>query len=388
MQQSFRTYNTEKKSQWQSWKRIAKVVGMALWIPLLIITITSAYGGYADPEVRSWLAILAMCFPGFIIATAIITILFFATKFQLGGWCGVAAILVCTPAILTYSPLNIFRSNEVDSKDEFKIMTWNILWWYPYNDKNASPSPNPDVQGVLDANPDILVLQESTLINTGTYGITDEQYKEFNQRYKYSYSNYNNDYLTLYSRYPFTCSPETSTPGKQGYIKYTLDIKGQTLTLFNVHLQNIHLSAEDTNLYVELLNGIPEASEVREAKIALLDKLAVAYKLRAQQAKSLRKNIDEVQGNVIVCGDFNDIPGSFSVRTIRGNDLNDAYADAGFGPGISFRSHKMFFRIDHILYRGDFKAVNAKRLKVGQSDHYPILATFKWEKIKNSKPTK
>lgn len=381
MQRFIDLYEACKKSRRRDRLRlIAKVVGMLLWVPFLVLTLISAYGGFFNPETHPWIAILEMCFPGFIITTVIITVICFFTKLQWGGFVGAIATLICIGAIVTYTPVQLFHNSDGSREDEFKVMTWNVLWWYPYDDEHAASTPNPDMQAVLDANPDVLVLQESDLVKPDTLGITQEQYEEFSRRYKYKYIDDSADLLALYSRYPFTCTPENGHLGGSGvYVKYTFDIRGHRLTLFNLHLQTIGLSKEDASLYVQLLKGIPAKSEVRDAKNVLYDKLIEAYKLRAQQARNLREILNKVEGNLIVCGDFNDIPGSYAVRRIQGFDLHDAYVDAGFGPGISYRSYNMFFRIDHILYRGDFDVVNAKRLKVGQSDHYPLLAVFRWK---------
>ena len=73
---------------------------------------------------------------------------------------------------------------------------------------------------------------------------------------------------------------------------------------------------------------------------------------------------------------MNDVSTSHVYREICGKDLRDAWADAARGYGHSFNRHHLPFRIDQILYRGDVRALNAKRIKGGSSDHYPIMATF------------
>jgi endonuclease/exonuclease/phosphatase (EEP) superfamily protein YafD len=58
--------------------------------------------------------------------------------------------------------------------------------------------------------------------------------------------------------------------------------------------------------------------------------------------------------------------------------FKDAYRQCGFGPEITYNANKLYFRIDHILYRGDMDAINIRRGKLKSSDHYPLLATFLW----------
>ena len=114
-------------------------------------------------------------------------------------------------------------------------------------------------------------------------------------------------------------------------------------------------------------------------KHTLLSKLAVAYKKRAEQAAFVRKQLDAYDGNVLVFGDFNDTPGSWTYRTIKGSDMRDAWADCAFGPTITYHDSRLYFKIDQTLYRGSMKAVDIVRDKIGVSDHYPQVVTFVWK---------
>ena len=79
---------------------------------------------------------------------------------------------------------------------------------------------------------------------------------------------------------------------------------------------------------------------------------------------------------VILCGDFNDTPISYSRREIARN-LTDAYVETGFGPGFSYTSNGMRVRIDHIMCSHHWKPYAAKVLTYAKgSDHYPITAFF------------
>ncbi len=89
-----------------------------------------------------------------------------------------------------------------------------------------------------------------------------------------------------------------------------------------------------------------------------------------------REITDSIGGPFIVAGDFNDIPDCYAVRTIRGKDMHDAYADAAFGPTITYHGDKFYFRIDQVLYKGPFKAVDIERGDIASSDHNPLLTTF------------
>ena len=140
----------------------------------------------------------------------------------------------------------------------------------------------------------------------------------------------------------------------------------------------------DKTLYEDLFRKAPQSEralrrQVKDVKTQLISKLAHAFRLRAEQAHIIRHTIDSIGGNFIVAGDFNDIQDCYAVRTILGSDMHDAYADCALGPCITYHGNRFYFRIDHILYGGDLKAVSCRRGDITSSDHFPMLAKFLFE---------
>ena len=75
---------------------------------------------------------------------------------------------------------------------------------------------------------------------------------------------------------------------------------------------------------------------------------------------------------IIVCGDFNDTPISYTHRTIA-QDLDDAFTQSGRGLGISYNQNRFYFRIDNILTSKNLRAYNCTvDRSIKESDHYPI----------------
>lgn len=98
---------------------------------------------------------------------------------------------------------------------------------------------------------------------------------------------------------------------------------------------------------------------------------------RFAQAEALIAAIDGEE-SVILAGDFNDTPGS---RTIR------AFEDAGFvlaqpkeGDGLTFPSDGPTRRIDFVVHRPGFGLVGRAEVlnEVVASDHRPVLAELEW----------
>jgi endonuclease/exonuclease/phosphatase family metal-dependent hydrolase len=102
-------------------------------------------------------------------------------------------------------------------------------------------------------------------------------------------------------------------------------------------------------------------------------RLRQAYIQRAQQVDILTEHIASSEYPVIVCGDFNDVPNSYTYFTVKGN-LQDAFLKKGSGFGRTLRLISPTLRIDYILADKKFDITQFYVLKVPYSDHYPIIA--------------
>ncbi len=78
---------------------------------------------------------------------------------------------------------------------------------------------------------------------------------------------------------------------------------------------------------------------------------------------------------VILCGDMNDTPGSYSYR-LATQRLTDTFKEKGRGMGVSYAGPLPFLRIDYIMTKGKLKALDYQRIKVHFSDHYPLVVRF------------
>ena len=97
---------------------------------------------------------------------------------------------------------------------------------------------------------------------------------------------------------------------------------------------------------------------------------------RALQSQVVKDNINKSPYPVIVLGDFNDTPVSYSYRKIR-KGLNDSFLNSGYGAGFTYRGNYPRNRIDYILYDDNLINSYFEIIKVKYSDHYPIVAYFK-----------
>lgn len=79
---------------------------------------------------------------------------------------------------------------------------------------------------------------------------------------------------------------------------------------------------------------------------------------------------------MLICGDLNDLPGSYTYTKLKGN-LKDAFAEKGFGLGRTYNQILPTLRIDYILYDPRLLQIRGFSSPVlSLSDHNPVIANF------------
>lgn len=151
-----------------------------------------------------------------------------------------------------------------------------------------------------------------------------------------------------------------------------LEIKGKIYRIINVHLESFKFEKKMVKL-----NGNSEEDEEKVKNI--VKRLFPTFKIHQEQVEIIRKSIDESPYPVILAGDFNSVPNSYEYYHL-GENLKDAFLEAGKGSGTSFHDFKFPLRIDYIFTSPSIKPVSYKvDHSVKLSDHFPVIATFKIE---------
>lgn len=372
-------------------KIAVKWITLIITIVMAMLLVASAWGGAVSPSSSNWLPVLTLAFPILLLINSALLLLWLVTLQWRHVLVIVVAIVLSWTTVRVICPLNFFASNEVASDSTLRVMTFNVCNFGPYDPNNHTPSAS--IRYILDEDADIVLLQEGSEEREYLQLSNVEMMREELEK-KYPYHSDGWRDLMILSKYPYKVVPDTLLKnvvaygdGKNSsyhfYAKaFDLDMgNGKQLRLIDLHLQSIGLSGTDRDLYVKITGNEVEhsKSELRNIKHSLLDKLNAAFCRRATEANMVRSLLDQSPDNVILCGDFNDTAGSYCYRTIKGDDMNDAFAQCGLGIKHTYNQDRLYFKIDHILYRGELEAVDWKRDKAGDSDHYPQVATFVWK---------
>ncbi len=149
------------------------------------------------------------------------------------------------------------------------------------------------------------------------------------------------------------------------------DIKvgNDTIRVYNSHLQSFQLGSGNFKFLTEFENTFED--ETLDELQDLTSRMKKAYIKRAEQARKVSGHILDSPYPVIVCGDFNDTPVSYTYHRIR-DGLKDAFVESGYGLGNTYAQIKPSYRIDFILHSQNFRSYDFKVHDRDYSDHYPI----------------
>lgn len=372
------------------------IKAITLWTITALVVIAMLVGACGGAISYHWIiGVAVLMFPAILLCAVFWCIIL--TWFRC--WRHLVALgiawLIVVPQVCSIFPLHPLKSNVTQHDSTFTVMTYNVAA-FP---RLFTADSNQVMRAILDINADFVLMQEMphAVIPFGydTIKGLKPYYNELCQKYPYRTHPYR-DEVAILSKCPFTV--DTIVPVKRGFdtLNYMQDIEhypalafdvvvnGHRLRLISVHLQSYGLSNNDkriTGTNTETDVDVMQGSRVYGMSIT--SKLSRAFALRAHDATLLRAAIDCSPENVIVCGDFNDVAGSYSYRTIMGDDMRDSWNDAGFGYKPTYNKHRFYFKIDHILYRGNLQAIDSKVYTsipndYTSSDHNPQVTTFQF----------
>jgi endonuclease/exonuclease/phosphatase family metal-dependent hydrolase len=258
-------------------------------------------------------------------------------------------------------------------------MSYNLMLMSNYTSADNSETEKKILSLLKSSEPDILFLQE--LYITGDAEKKDEEIKKALGGKYYSHVKLlgkgKNKYygIATYTKYKIAGRGEIIHPGSSSLSIYTdVIISGDTFRVFNNHLQSFRLKKVEKSFMEELIES--ENKEALNEIMSLSVSLKKGFVRRALQAQIVKDYINRSPYPVIVAGDFNDTPVSYTYRKIR-KGLKDSFVTSGYGAGFTYRGNYPPNRIDYILYDDSLINTKFEILRVKYSDHYPVKAWFR-----------
>jgi endonuclease/exonuclease/phosphatase family metal-dependent hydrolase len=346
---------------------------------------------YINPNYIWHLSFLGFAFP-FAVLVNIIFVIVFAIKKSWFALVPLAAVLLCYQFIgSTFS----FNLSKADDTKGIKLMTWNVKNFDLYNWSHNKETRHEMIKVVKDADADIICFQEfysdnGKILNNEKFFKDTLGYKYYyfqptiqqgkNAKTKYQTKLWGGEHITqkwgvaIFSRYPIidTGRLDFANSRTNDCIYADLNVNNETLRVYTTHLQSIKLGEEDyDNIDSMEISKKPDWQSVK----SIMKKMRLAYRRRATQADVLAEHAEAYKGKKLICGDFNDIPVSYTYHTVS-KGLKDSFIAKGFGFGATYSHDFSIFRIDYALFDPHIAIHSHQVLRYSLSDHYPLCVNF------------
>lgn len=267
-----------------------------------------------------------------------------------------------------------------------RIISWNVGSMYGLsNDAEKKKHDRVEIADVIiKLQPDIICLQEFN--HSYTKGEEADNIALFLKEYPYYYyaiDFYKNNgaYTTgsiIFSKYPVINSGKKKYPGKYAESLIHADILKQndTLRIYTTHLQSFAFNSADYKNIDKITGNDKEAIS---ASKNIIQKMKIAFTTRGAQADIVRKELDSCSLLSVLCGDFNDVPNSYTYFHIKGK-RQDAFLEKSFGVGKSFIALAPTLRIDYILPDTSFIIQTFDMIDESLSDHLMLVSDISLKK--------
>ena len=347
-----------------------------LVVAALIISYISVY---ISPVYIWWPAFFGLAYP----VLLIFNLLFITYWLIRRKWLfliSLFAILIGWIHISGFLQLDFANKKQQDTDPTFSLVSYNVRLFDLYNWSNNKETRDKILSFFKEENPEIIGFQEFYYDQTKRFNTLDTlvkflDAKNIHTAFSTTVRGVYHFGIATMSKYPIVKRGEIKFRNTKNLCIYSdIKIGNDTVRVFNSHLESIHLQPENYRYIdsIEILNDSNQFAGARD----IMKRIKYAYQKRAGQANIISQHIKKSPYPVIVCGDFNDTPVSYTYRKIRGS-LKDAFIESGTGFGLTYNRGFPALRIDYIFHSEKIISSDFRIEKVNFSDHFPLLCEMK-----------
>jgi endonuclease/exonuclease/phosphatase family metal-dependent hydrolase len=352
-------------------------------IIIAVVFLLACIAPYLNPGKWWFISPLGLAFP-FLLVLLLVFIFFWLFAKPKYSVISIVVLIAGIKSIGVFFAFNSPHQFNYEKKENvLRIVTWNVARFVEIkkNNNKGSQTRLKMMDLLKQQNADVLCLQEfHTAAKEDFYDNIGYIKKELN--YPYFYFSFDEDGDKLYySSIIFSRLPIIDT-GRITYPAPTLpevllhaDIKfnDNIIRIYTTHLQSLQFKKKDYET-IEKIKHYEDSFFLNSKTI--FSKLRKGITYRSIQADIVKNELKDSPYPVIFCGDFNDVPNSYTYFTVKGN-MQDAFLKKGFGVGRTFTSLSPTLRIDYILSTKELSVIQFNRLVKDYSDHYMLVADIK-----------
>jgi endonuclease/exonuclease/phosphatase family metal-dependent hydrolase len=349
-------------------------IGTVVWLGFCYIA------SIAQPSQFKFIALFSLTTPFALLANAFFV---FFWLFSSKIW---RVLISLIPLLLSYNMIaaifgyHYFTDNDWSRSEKgFKLMSWNTHGMGIYEPAQEKQLSNDIIRLISREHPDILCLPE---FSVNVNPLKNKNLRQLINDNDFIEYRINTDHIlnkkvvvgtAILSKFPIH-DYKVYNLNTQIYL-LQCDVQVQAdkiIRVYVLHLHSFMLTDKDKE-YIEQLKG--NTDDLKKSK-PFLSRFNTAYIKRSREAEKVATIIRQSPYPTIVCGDYNDLPYSYTYTTIKRN-LADAFSKKGQGFGRTYNGISTTLRIDHILFSDSSLHLKAfKTIQTDLSDHNPVLANF------------
>ncbi|HEV8283977.1 MAG TPA: endonuclease/exonuclease/phosphatase family protein [Chitinophagaceae bacterium] len=365
-------------------RTFAKKFLIALNIVLAFVYLLACLAPFLDPHKWWFISLLGLFFP-FLFVILFGSILFWLFTKRKYAFLFLALLLLGWNSIrVSFGFHKTYEFNYEKQPQTLRIVSWNVARFIEIkkNNNKGSQIRLKMMDLLKQQNADVLCLQEFHTSSEREGYYDNISYIQKHLNYPYYYFSFDEDGSKLYyssiifSRLPIIDSgrlvyPKPALP--EALLAMDVKLNNDTIRIFTTHLQSVQFRKKDYERIDEIKTY---QDSLIENSRNIFSKIKKGITYRSIQANVVKKIIKLSPHPVVLCGDFNDVPNSYTYFTIRGN-MQDVFLKKGFGVGRSFTSLSPTLRIDYILASKQFSILQFNKVTKKYSDHYMLVADLK-----------
>lgn len=340
----------------------------------LIAMALSVMSPHIDPKHFGWFPFFGLSFWVILLINVLV---FFALVllWSRKAWISVLALLIAIPGVnKSYS-----FGKRIEDVEGIRVMSYNIYMFHGFDGKSDSETAACKIiDFIRGQSPDILCCQEFASFKRGVHRNKCMEMFSDSIGMPYVYYNKKSNYggNVIFSKYPI--EKVTTGGGFSNEELYGVLVEVDAGKKGKFYLADVHLvSNMITRNEIDVLTSTPENQQMLDTVgKSVFHKLQKGYMRRSDEVKEMLQGIPEVDLPVILSGDFNDTPLSYTYRRIQKAGYTDAFVKVGRGIKPTFAGKLPLLRIDYFWVNDKVTPLRFNRYREKLSDHYPIILDF------------
>lgn len=346
--------------------RYFSLMFLVITVVVMFFTFAGLFGGSVDPVGNTAMAMLVYILPVLIILNFLLLIYWLARRRWKWIALPVLPILCSIPYMGTLVQLRS-ENTQADKEEGLKMATYNVQ---VFGHETTGFKAEDILAEMKRQKVDVLCMQEYSEVSGNTKN--SERYKEV-----FPYMAVGRQDMAICSKYPIKESKtilfsddEHGLATNNSAMWADINVKGKVVRVFNVHLETTGFNRAMHQ--ASKIQATGRSVEDNRLVRAIYGNYTLGMIVRAEQSRMVAEEIAASKVPVIVCGDFNDVPYSYTYNTMLG-DLVDGFKECGSGFHYTFREPKKPVRIDYIFHDESMEGITYYTKDISYSDHLPVF---------------